>query len=528
MRLHGVVAFGVFAVCSASTSRAQATGFSDIGQDLTPRERTEVVLNGYFRTRAEALTNLDLDRGTTPSGQVLFPVSLSQPGRQTFTHFDARLRTDLAVYAPGGIVAVKARIDVLDNLAMGSLPDGIPSATLSQRAPGAESALRVKRAYAEALLPFGLVAAGRMGAHWGLGMTVNGGDCMDCDSGDAADRFALMVPAADHVFALAYDLSAVGPLAPRGIQGRTIGFEPSAHVQSVTFALLNFRDEAARVRRTAANKVTAEYGSYIAYRWQSRDVPATYLPSATPMPITSSQVMERGFKAGAIDAWTRITSRYARVEGEAAYLFAEVDQSSLVPGALLRAPTTSRQLGAALVTSFGHIDGNVFGGLDAGYASGDPAPGFGVRNDAGATPPRRGDMDGPQAAPPYDTRVDNFRFHPDYRIDRILFREIIGTVTDAVYLRPHGRVRLGRSTSGEYWFDLAGVASWAAKASSTPGGSAPLGIEIDPTVTYEDKYGFRVALEQATLFPLAGLDNPQRNLSARPAQLWRLRLAWVF
>ena len=29
-----------------------------------------------------------------------------------------------------------------------------------------------------------------------------------------------------------------------------------------------------------------------------------------------------------------------------------------------------------------------------------------------------------------DTTVDNFRFHPDYHVDRILFREIIGTVTE--------------------------------------------------------------------------------------------------
>ena len=48
-------------------------------------------------------------------------------------------------------------------------------------------------------------------------------------------------------------------------------------------------------------------------------------------------------------------------------------------------------------------------------------------------------------APPRDRTVDNFRFHPDYRIDRILFREIIGTVTDAVYLRPHARATLAKN-----------------------------------------------------------------------------------
>ncbi len=512
-----------------SSSSALATGFADIGNDITPRDKTEVMLEGYFRLRGETLTNLDLDRGPTPSGQVLFPVSLSDPSRQTFTHFDMRLRTDVAVYAPGGMVAVKARVDVHDNLTLGSVPEGIPSATTTQRAPGAADAFRVKRAYGEVLLPFGLLAAGRMGAHWGTGMVANGGDCADCDSGDAADRVALLVPAADHIFAVAYDISAIGPLASRGIQGRTIAFEPSTSVQSVTFAFLNYRDDFARVRRARAGKETVEYGSYFAYRWQNRDVPSTYLPSAQPVPLTASQVMDRGFRAGALDAWARVTGPWGRVEAEGAYLFAEVEQSSLLPGALLRTPASSRQFGAVLISDFGKLEGRIHGGLDAGYASGDRAPGFGVRTPALASGlPRRGDLDGPQASPPYDNRVNNFRFHPDYRVDRILFREIIGTVTDAVYLRPHARLTLSRTTSGEAFFDLAGVASWAVESSSAPGEKNALGIEIDPTLAYQSKMGFTVALEQGTLFPLAGLDNPRLGLTAKTAQLWRVRLAYLF
>ena len=57
---------------------ARATGFTDIGQDLKPRDAAEVTLHGYMRTRLEALGNLDLDRGLTPSGDPLFPVSRSE------------------------------------------------------------------------------------------------------------------------------------------------------------------------------------------------------------------------------------------------------------------------------------------------------------------------------------------------------------------------------------------------------------------------------------------------------------------
>ncbi|MEO6420929.1 MAG: hypothetical protein ABIP39_16065, partial [Polyangiaceae bacterium] len=286
--------------------RAEATGFTDVGTDITPREKPEIKLDGYLRTRGEALYNLDLDRGPTPSGATLFPVSKSDPSAKTLTYWDMRLRTDIAVYAPGGMVAVKARIDVLDNLALGSVPDGIPSATTTQRP--ANDALRVKRAYGEALLPFGLLAAGRMGSHWGLGILTNGGDCLDCDSGDASDRIGFLTPIAGHILAAAYDFSATGPTAPRGIQGRSVGFEPTTDVRSVTFAFLNFRDDAARARRKKAGTITFEYGSYLAHRWQSNDVPAAYLPLAQPIPITASQVIARGFHATAIDGWVRFSS----------------------------------------------------------------------------------------------------------------------------------------------------------------------------------------------------------------------------
>ena len=181
----GIAALGAF------STEAHATGFTDVGQDITPREKTTVVLTGSFRTRGEALVNLDLDRGPTPSGQLLFPVPVDNVKGQTLLHADTRFRTDVAVYAPFGGIAVKSRIDVLDNLQWGSEAQGVPTTTSTQLpANGSNNgrAFRVKRAWAEASTPFGLLAVGRMGNQWGLGMLANGGDCSDCDSGDAVDR----------------------------------------------------------------------------------------------------------------------------------------------------------------------------------------------------------------------------------------------------------------------------------------------------------------------------------------------------
>ena len=507
---------------------ARATGFQEIGQDFVPRDRTEVELSGYLRTRGEALYNLDLDRGLQPNGQPIFPVPQSDPSAQTLTHWDMRWRTDVRLYAPGSMVGVKARIDVLDNVALGSLPEGIPSATQSQRSPA--DVVRVRRAYGELLLPFGLLAAGRMGTHWGMGMVANGGDCLDCDSADASDRVAFITPLFDHIFALAYDFSATGPQAPRSNQNRTIGIEPTTDVRTATFAMLRWRDDASRLRRQQAGKTTVEYGSYITHRWQSNDVPSSYVSTAQPIdPFANggSGVMARGFRATAFDGWARLTFPWGRVEAEGVFLTASIDQPSLVPGILLRDPAKSKQLGAALQTDFGPVDSMFTAGLDAGYASGDAAPGFGVRQSPNAAATKPGDLDGPQAAPRRDNRVDNFRMHSDFRIDRILFREILGTVTDAVYARPHARVRITRARSAELSANVALVASRAVEANSTPSGKAPLGVELDPSLVFET-HSFLAALDYAVLFPLAGFDNTISSQTAKPAQLIRLRLNYLF
>jgi uncharacterized protein (TIGR04551 family) len=514
------------AAAMLAAAPAHATGFHEIGQDYVPREKTEIDVSGYLRTRGELLDNLDLDRGLTPSGQPLYPVSASDPSAQTLTHWDMRWRTDMRVYAPGSMVGVKARFDVLDNVALGSRPDGVPSATTTQL-QGADP-IRVRRVYGEVLLPFGVLAAGRMGTHWGLGMVANGGDCLDCDSSDASDRIALVTPLFGHIWALAYDFSATGPQIARKDQDRTIGFEPSTDVRTATFAMLQWHDEESRARRSRAGKATVDYGSYLTYRWQNNDVPGAYVPAVSttdPFSNGGSGIMTRGYRAGALDGWLRITFPAGRIEAEAAYLTATVDQPSLLPGVLLRDPLKSRQIGAALETDFGGEAAG--GGLDGGYASGDPAPGFGAVQQPSARAPQPGDLDGAQASPPRDNRVDNFRFHPDYRIDRILFREIIGTVTDAVYARPHGRVRLAHARSSSLSATAAVIASSAVQAASTPSGKAPLGVEVDPSLVFET-HAFLAALDYAVLFPLAGFENLQAHLSPKPAQLVRLRLNYLF
>ncbi|MBE7453319.1 MAG: TIGR04551 family protein [Kofleriaceae bacterium] len=495
---------------------------------VAPRERTEVDVRGAFRIRQEALINLDLDRGLDPSGRPVFPVPLG--GGQVLDGGDLRLRTDLSLRAPGAGVAVHARLDVLDNLPWGGAPEvGTGRAPTPAASPGqTPGAIAVERVWGEVLTPLGVLAAGRMGAHWGLGMAAHGGDCDECDGGDAADRVAFASPLLGHVVAVAWDVAASGPFAPRPDERRTIDLEPSDDATTWTAAVLRTRAPAARARRAAAGLATVEYGVFASHRRQARDVPAHYLPVAVPRPpgaLDASDLMARGFAATTGGVWFRLTTARARVELEAVYARARVDQPSLLPGVLLDQAATSDQFGLAIETALALGAHAV--GVDAGVASGDDAPGFGAFPAPGAAAPRPGDLDGPQADPPGDTTVDNFRFHPDYKIDRILFAELVGTVTDAIYLRPHVRLTLAEVGPGRLDLTVAAVASWAVAPSSTPSGARHLGLELDPTLAYQAE-GFRAALDYAVLRPGAAFDNPVAGLDAAAAQLVRLRLGYVF
>ena len=143
----------------------------------------------------------------------------------------------------------------------------------------------VKRAWGEALTPVGILAAGRMGAHFGLGITANGGDCEDCDRGDAADRVAFVAPLAGHLLAVAWDIAVARPVhAARGTAAAPIALEPTdtrlgprrSPLLKVALAGRARPPRRCRAHQRSSTPRTSPR------RAQDNDVPASYLPIATP------------------------------------------------------------------------------------------------------------------------------------------------------------------------------------------------------------------------------------------------------
>jgi uncharacterized protein (TIGR04551 family) len=516
-------------------SEARAAGLMELGAALTPPPQARTfTLTGALRGRGDLLHNLDLDRGLDRDGQPLFATPLSDPRGQTLSAADLRLRTDASARAAGGQVAVHARLDWLDNVALGGAPLGEAASSARQRS--ADRPIAVRRLWAEALTPFGLVAFGRMGTHWGLGMVGHGGDCLDCDSADAADRLALVTPLAGHLVALAGELTGAGPQLRRVDDRRAVDADRGDDVRAVTLAVMRLRGAAAAERRLRAGERLLEYGAFAALRWQERaylgaagEAGAADAEGSTAAPPPSAQAsLRRELRLLAGDLWLRWRGPRFRVELELAGLTGRIAEPSVVPGVLLRQPVALQAWAAALQTRWGGRDDGWAAGLDAGAASGDPAPGFGAFAAAGAGPAQPGALRGLQIDPPRDRIASDFRMHPDFRIDRVLFRELVGTVAEVAYLRPHLRRRWARLGGGALELSLAAVASAALDVATAPGGARPLAIELDPSLRYRSVDGFGLSLHAAALLPLAGLDNPAAGLAARPAGLVAARLYFLF
>lgn len=486
-------------------------------------------LSGYLRLRYDVFDNLDLDHGPTPStGRPLFVVPTTDQGRGPLTSANMRLRLEPTLRVGLG-VSIHARVDVLDNLVLGSTPEGlpatpwVPTSSASTRAAPPEDSLRVKRAWGQVVLPFGVLAAGRMGAliDWGTGFFVNAGAGLDNDLGDEGDRIAFTTPLWGHLFSFAFDFGAIGPTsASMGLYPQAFDLDRRDDVRSYALAVARYDTPAVTKRYVRAGRTVINYGLLSSLRTQELDIPAYYLTGDLHRSYTTDDVVTRDLIAFAADLWFGLRRGGLTLDIEAAMLLSRVENASLLPGTELRQALTARQFGGVArgVYRWRRLDF----GFELGFASGDSAPGFGVRSPLDQLQSQPGDLDGPQFRVPADRAINNFRFNPEYRVDLILWRRIVGTITDAFYARPSLRYR--PTDRIDLWG--AAISSFAMEAESAPGGEHALGVEFNLGATYRLDPGFELRAAYGVLLPLSGLDNANLGLSAHFAQTLHLIIAY--
>lgn len=498
-------------------------------------------LDGYLRVRGQLMDNLDVTDGVDASGRYLFPVPLQDSaGRDTLNTSNMRLRLEPTLNVSEH-VRVKAQIDVLDNRVLGSSTSQLrddPGSPYPVPFYGStrldanddprvdRPAIAPKRAWAEVQTPVGLLGFGRMPSEWGLGILTNAGSGIDDDFGDSVDRiqFALppvTTPIGRLTFVPIIDFDSEGVLYRDPRAGNTgVGqpFDAESGDDGRTFALkiakLDTEDEVRRKLERGQSSVN--YGLYYNYRtqrwfypaWNAGGLDCTTQPA--PECADTGTAVHRSAHAHVADLWFRYLSPRLRVEAELAGVYGQIGNAANVPadssGELLL-----RQWGGSLVAEYQIAPNRVTLGGEVGAASGDDAAGFGNVPSRGVT--QYGSLEGQQWRPGGDRSIRNFRFNPAYRVDLVLWRHVVGQVTDAVYVKP----KLRWDMLPGLRLDIAVIYSQALFSESTPSafgtltavtdkGSAPLGIEADAILTYTSGDGFQAFGAWGVLQPMKGLE----------------------
>lgn len=215
--------------------------------------------HGYMRLRLQMFHNFDLDTfyakyDNAYSSPYLPPLTETnvggsghvveedpanphtyKRGADTLSMANMRARWQPTVHI-AETMRIKATIDGLDNLVLGSTPDGglwgqtyerpdvaLPTFSGGQRPPesgvnGWQDSVRVKNLWGEWRTPLGLLVFGRTPSNWGMGILSNNGECLDCNFGDSVDRVMGVTKLFGTYLALGWDFVNEGPTGYPGAQ----------------------------------------------------------------------------------------------------------------------------------------------------------------------------------------------------------------------------------------------------------------------------------------------------------------------
>jgi len=564
-------------ISGLADSQSSSSGFEPVEdieeemlQEITPTKVYPYLeWDGFFRVRSDAMVNLDL--GTEGTSAILPPAENYKPSQNPAnTDSDLLWSTNMNLrFDPTLHITESLRLhveaDLLDNVVLGSLSDRRltgyrdaalrpdPSRTVTsanQISPRErdvfENAIRINEAYGEIRTPIVDLRAGRMDFDWGLGTYANGGDCIDCDYGDHVDRIQIgspQLPILDLRASAAVDFPGQGltTASPDRVDGQPYDVAQIDDARQYTFGIYRKpvteeEKEKQQQRLKGEQKPTYNGGVLFSYRNQQGEMlrNAGGGTDGDGSGLEDAELIYRGLNMYVPDLWFQMkynpdTETKIRVELEGTGVFGDMDNttdqqlttedvncfeesgrsdnpeqcSQIDQGGETRSTEKAfAQLGAAMESEF-YFGGPVRFGLNAGYASGgdDANYGYQAENTGGS--------------------LDFYRFDPNYHVDLILFREVIGTVTNAYYANPFVQARFFETPDRRLELQFDTIVSRAANQQGTPAGDSNwLGVELDGAVRYLQTETFQVGLEGGILFPLGGLnDRRDRPRLTQPGEV---------
>ncbi|HTQ06880.1 MAG TPA: TIGR04551 family protein [Polyangiaceae bacterium] len=492
---------------------------------------------------------------------------------QTQIGADMRLRLNPELHISDNL-RIYTQIDLLDNIVLGSTPSGyynVPSTnggytvgTRNGYAPlgfyddtmvppqagvnSTKNSIEVKRVWAEYALPIGEIRFGRMPFHWGLGMLFNAGDGHDDDAQSTVDRIQLVsgIKPLDLYFSAAVDFPNEGITSDALALPNPEPYDLAQLDDVDQYVISVMRKKAPQLERQALTRgdVVLNGGLQLVYRHQTiaNDRTATInstgsvnddAGSCTTLASTEAlrcpvaaaynpgSYVRRDATAWIPDLFVelkykkfRFAAEFATVQGSIANISTTSNTLILTgdPGYSIHAYGVATELEQKLVEDKLNL------GFKFGWASGDQdvdglAP---VEN----TQQLQGLQDG--GAGLGDRTFSTFRFHPSYRVDLILGRQILTREEGTYYFRPSADYDFLRDPNGQrVGGGLAAIWTRASEFMQAPGHERDLGIELDGKVYYQSKDGalndipgvmggFYTEVDYGVLFPMAGLGYPDQ------------------
>ncbi|NJK89550.1 MAG: TIGR04551 family protein [Myxococcales bacterium] len=472
----------------------------------------------------------DVEGGCAPTGEDI----------DTLASANMRLRLEptLNVYED---IKVKAQIDVLDNVVLGSNPDSFPFNPVSPLAAFTRTAvspsdgindvftdaIRVQRLWGEVTTPLGQLRFGRQPNHFGMGILHNEGRGLDADFGDNVDRISFTSKLGDFYIMPAYDWLVSGPTTGTRFSpfGQELDRGERDDVERWNLIVIKKDSDEVIAQRLQNDRVAWQAGGYGSFRRQVFDVPDFYREGNIENQANENRLVVRNAEIGTGSFWAKLQWRRLTVEAEYSFVYGNIDNAALTrdPDDGFDSGSGDRielnQHGAALRGDYRLLPNRALRlELLVALATGDQAPGWGVRPLLGFSAPNGldrlgGIWDGNQATGASPT-INNFRFNPAFMVDTILWRQLIGTVTDALIIRPGIQYNITEELGAR----LDVVFSNALFSESTPsqsfaaldgGGRSPdslLGVEFDLKLFFDSEDGFHFWFEYALLAPMDGMD----------------------